>query len=164
MWVPWRDELPRVRSSAVNTQHLPSGTTPWRLWDGFWDDLRLQNHSVLPSLGRRDGSKGTKGIPRVYPIPVPGPPVWRLDFRVPMSPSLPHAEIKVIKAKSRLENPVPPPRSPDYGLLVASNQGHKMLSVPLSRFTDYPLGHVADLSELSCSQLLLTSRRHLKHI
>src|SRR5256885_16364846 len=38
------------------------GTTPWRLWDGFWDDLNLQNHSVLPSLGRRDGSKGTKGI------------------------------------------------------------------------------------------------------
>src|SRR5256885_12582450 len=39
------------------------GTTPWRLWDGFWDDLNLQNHSVLPSLGRRDGSKGSKGIP-----------------------------------------------------------------------------------------------------
>src|SRR5438874_10259705 len=45
-----------------------SGTTPCRLWDGFWDDLNLQNHSVLPSLGRRDGSKGSKGI---YPRPPP---------------------------------------------------------------------------------------------
>src|SRR5438045_4074165 len=48
-----------------------SGTTPWRLGDGFWDDLNLQNHSVLPSLGRRDGSKGSKGI---------APPSDRFNF------------------------------------------------------------------------------------
>src|SRR5207248_11168350 len=55
--------LQRFTASPLHRFNGNSGTTPWRLWDGFWDDLNLQNHSVLPSLGRRDGSKGSKGIP-----------------------------------------------------------------------------------------------------
>ena|SRR5947209_8637267 len=114
---------------AVHLAPHPRGTTPWRLWDGFWDDLNLQNRSVLPSLGRRDGSKGTKGI---SPPRFPGSPGLGSGLssaHVSLLPRrsrrrvLPQAEIKVIQAKSRPEHfscaAVPKHRrSPGYFLFL----------------------------------------------
>src|SRR5438874_10642009 len=66
-----KDELLNTHIQRFNAS--TAGTTRWRLWDAFWDDLNLQNHSVLPSLGRRDGLKGTKCV---YP-----PPPWLRSCR-----------------------------------------------------------------------------------